>query len=117
MFSIEVRPREKIFFFLISGFFTLQDAMDFSAAFKRKLQSIDDPTQYTLIADGSALQVSTQEMLPLLKRCIIMCQRTPFKKRYLVGMESHLALGQMQRLIKEVDLEIEIVTSMNEVKY
>ncbi len=101
MFTMEVDQAKKIFSIFASGFFTMQEGVDFINEYRTKTSQVN-PKEYTLIVDGREVKASAQDVAEQLKNMLMLYMSVPFKKRIIVQQQSAVALGQTKRIGKDI---------------
>lgn len=115
MYRMEVKNMNKTFFILAEGFFTMEEGQEFASEYQTKVNSIE-PQEFTLIVDAKGVKPSSPEVADALQKVMGMYINVPFKKRFMVNLDSSIAQSQVQRLGKSIpgfDL-IEFVDSSEE---
>ncbi len=101
MFTMEVDQTKKIFSIFASGFFTMQEGVDYINEYRTKTSQLD-PKEYTLIVDGREVKASAQDVAEQLKNMLMLYMSVPFKKRIIVQQQSAVASGQTKRIGKDI---------------
>lgn len=101
MYKIEIDHTKKIFSIFASGFFSMQEGLDYMNEYKEKTSQIN-PKEYTLIVDGREVKTSAQDVAEQLKNMIMLYMSVPFKKRIIVQQQSAVAAGQTKRIGKDI---------------
>lgn len=102
-YNISVKSDVKLLKITLGGKFTETDAQNFMKDFTSQVKTIN-PTDYVLAFDSSDLQVSQQEMLPILQNCFTTYKQIGFKKVNVnIGTSSVLKM-QVNRVVKTAGL-------------
>lgn len=97
MYKIEVIKDKKLFVLEAEGRFELDEARACIDAYDHQV-SLIDPSEYTLLIDARKQYTSTPDVGELLELIIKKYIETPFKKRYMVKLDSVIAMSQVLRL-------------------
>lgn len=115
MYKIEVNPSKKLLSIVAEGMFNLEEAQTYMEDFKAKLSSIN-PSEYYFLADARKQTTSTPEVGAVLTEVLKIYKDAPFKKRYLVKLDSVIAMSQIKRLAgSDFDQKFSIVNTPEEV--
>lgn len=101
MYKMEVDNSKKVFSIYASGFFSMQEGMQFIAEYQAKTSQIN-PNEYTLIVDGREVKASAQEVVEQLKNMLMLYMSVPFKKRIIIQQQSVIAANQTKRIAQEI---------------
>ncbi len=101
MFKMEVDKLKKVFTIVASGFFSMQEGIDFMNEYRSKAAQII-PEEYTLVVDGREVKTSAQDVAEQLKNMIMLYMSVPFKKRIIIQQQSAVAASQTKRLAKDI---------------
>lgn len=101
MYRMEVNNSNKTFFILAEGFFTMEEGQKFAGEYQTKVSSINPP-EFTLIVDAKGVKPSSPEVAEALQSVMGMYINVPFKKRFMVKLDSSIAQSQVQRLGKSI---------------
>ncbi|MCX7709433.1 MAG: hypothetical protein N2484_06235 [Clostridia bacterium] len=115
MYKMEVDAVKKVFLIVAEGFFTMEEGQKFTADYQTKTNSFK-PQEYTLIVDAKEIKPSSPEVAQALQAVMGMYIEVPFKKRFVIKLDSTIAQSQVQRLGKALpgfDL-LEFVDSIDE---
>jgi len=112
---MNVEKIKKVFIIVASGFFSMQEGIDFMTEYRSKTKEFD-PKEFTLIVDGKDVKASAQDVAEQLKSMIMLYMSVPFKKRIIIEQASAIATGQTKRLSKDIPGfdTIEFVNTMEE---
>lgn len=97
MYKIDINPGKKLLSIVAEGMFNLDEAKKYKDDFVAKLNSIN-PREYSFLADGRKQTTSTPEVGQILAEVLNIYKEAPFKKRYLVKLDSVIAMSQVKRL-------------------
>ncbi|MDF2821306.1 MAG: hypothetical protein K0R15_1747 [Clostridiales bacterium] len=92
----------------LGGVFSPADVENFMKDFKKELITIN-PIEYDITFDSNELQVSPQEMLPLLENCFHMYKEIGFKKVNINIGNSPILKMQIKRVANKIGLNFEIL--------
>jgi hypothetical protein len=112
MIKLDVDPVKKVFFVRTSGMVSFDEAKDYINDLEAKIKTVD-PSQYSLIIDAREQKAVSPDTVQLLEKALNIYSSTPFAKRYSVVLESTIAMSQIKRVGKGVDL-FTMVTSIED---
>ncbi|GAB6087877.1 hypothetical protein [Alkaliphilus crotonatoxidans] len=99
-YEFQLDHGKKLMLIKSGGMFSLDDAKNFMAEYKKQVGQID-VKNYSLIIDAKDIKVNGPEIVPLLEEMIQLYASTPFKKRFSVIFESSIAQSQVKRVGKD----------------
>ncbi len=101
MYRMEVNTANKTFYIFAEGFFTMEEGQKYAGEYQTKVSSFK-PEEYNLIVDAKGVKPSSPEVAEALQSVMGLYINVPFKKRFMVKLESSIAQGQVQRLGKSL---------------
>jgi len=101
MYKMEVDPVKKVFYIYAAGFFSMEEGTRFIAEYMEKTGTIS-PNQYNLIVDSKEVKPSAPDVANALQELMKLYMNVPFKKRFIVKLDSAIGMSQVNRLSKEI---------------
>lgn len=114
MYTITINNEKKAFVVETKGFFGEEDGENFLKEYKNKVSSIN-PKNYNFIICGKDLKTSSQDMIDTLNNCLKMYKASGFKDYYTTKSKSAVAWMQLQKLLKENQLDMTIGESVDDI--
>lgn len=102
-YSIENQAAAKKLAVTVEGTFQPLDAQSFIAAFGKEAKMIAPP-QYDLVFDCGKLDVSSQQMVPILQGCMELYKKLCFKKVSIHTFGNVILKMQLQKVIASVNM-------------
>lgn len=115
MYNMEINTAKKLFYVTTEGMFDVAKAEAYIRDFKTNLGKIN-PSEYVFLIDSRKQITSNPEVGETLSQALKMYMDAPFKKRYIVKLQSVIAMSQVKRLAgPEFSQKIDLVDTPEEV--
>ncbi|WP_172251670.1 hypothetical protein [Saccharibacillus deserti] len=116
-FKIETDPSRKLFIAAVGSSFQISDAGALAMAFLQEGGKIQTQTsEYTFVADTSALEQVDPALLGMLEQAFKMYTAVGFKKVYVIEPKSAAAGAQIRGIAEKMNFDGEFVKSMDEIQ-
>lgn len=97
MYTMDINAAEKTFFIKISGFFKMDEAVQYMADFKKNLAKIPNVKDYHLVIDAKEQKTVAQDVQVVMAEAISLYVSTPFKSHHTVMFDSAISKNQIMR--------------------
>lgn len=104
LYVIRIEKDKNILFVKVSGFFKEDDAKVYMSEFQTAVNTIN-PSQYTLIVDGSEQEAIDNHILDDLKFVLMLYSSANFKKIVIVNPISFVSKIQVETCVKEMNFK------------
>lgn len=103
-FNFSINQAKKVFDVTVAGSFNETDAVNFINQYKAKTATFK-PTEYIIDLDCTELNVTTQDVVPMLEQCYKMYQESGFSKVTFKIKENTILKMQLNRVARSTHLQ------------
>jgi hypothetical protein len=115
MYKFDINTSKKLFHITAEGMFDNEMGEAYLRDYKKNLSKIN-PSEYVLLVDSRKQITINPQTSELLGETLKMYMDAPFKKRYVVKIDSVIAMSQVKRLAgPEFSQKIELVDTPEEI--